>query len=143
MSNNNTLKEIYGLDELKDERYSLVAWYDELINKTMDEITYADAARMLRQGVFVEIAMDKAIKYLTSDPFIGDLYTGELIASLLEVEDTELEKRKPDIEKIIGEAKKNIDSFPWGYPEEREECMDLIEQLETKLYRKDRLLKMA
>ena len=126
---NRKIKDIYGEGELEGAEYSLVKWHNDIINKTPDELTTADVARMLRQGEYMDIAMDKAIAMLKADPYAGELYTGELIASLLEVDKGILYDRKTELDMIISEAKKDLNSVPWGYPEEKDEYRELIDKL--------------
>ena len=127
------IKDIYGESELDDANYSLVKWHNEVINKSVGELTYADVARMLRQGEYMDIAMDRAIAILKVDPYAGELYTGELLSSLLEADKELLKKRKPELNLIVSEAIKDSNSVTWGYPEEKDEYMDLIRKLESEI----------
>ena len=130
---NDTIRAIYNVEELKGDDYSLVKWHNDVINKTVDELTCADVARMLRQGLFLETALSKAIEMLMADPFVGELYTGELIESLSEVDRESLSERKSDINNIVKEAEKDINSVPWGYPEEKNEYMEMLVMLKSNL----------
>ncbi|MBQ6091219.1 MAG: hypothetical protein IJL07_08165 [Lachnospiraceae bacterium] len=127
------IKDIYGESELDDVNFSLVKWHNEVINKSVGELTYADVARMLRQGEYMDIAMDRAIAILKADPYAGELYTGELLSSLLEADKELLKKRKPELNLIVSEAIKDSNSVTWGYPEEKDEYMDLIRKLESEI----------
>lgn len=125
------IKDIYEDSELDNAEYSLVKWHNEVINRTVGELTHADVARMLRQGMYIDVAMDKAIEMLKEDPYAGELYTGELLASLLEVNKEILKIRRQELDMIISEAKRDLNSVPWGYPEEKDEYVDLLKQLES------------
>ena len=127
------IKDIYGESELDDANYSLVKWHNEVINKSVGELTYADVARMLRQGEYMDIAMDRAIAILKADPYAGELYIGELLSSLLEADKELLKKRKPELNRIVSDAIKDLNSVTWGYPEEKDEYMDLIRKLEAAI----------
>ena len=84
---------------------------------------------MLRQKIFLEIAIDKAIMTLKNNPFAGELYTGELLSSLLETDRDILENKKTDIAEIIRIAEKNWNDVAWGYPEEKDEFKELVSRL--------------
>lgn len=69
------IKELYGCEYecSKEELYPLQKWYNRLIDKSIQEITPEDAAKMLRQEIFPDLAMTKAIEFLQEDPFAGEL----------------------------------------------------------------------
>ena len=118
---------------MSGEEYSLVTWHNNVINKTIADLTCGDVARMLRQEVFNDLAIDVALKMLEVDPFAGELYIGELAASLLEVEESALKSRTSEVEKIIKDAKKDINSVTWGYPEEKDEFLNILKKLDGKI----------
>ena len=51
-------------------------WYNQLIEKTIAEITVEDVLRMIRQKEFTNLAVSKAINFLKEDVFV-ELYEGE------------------------------------------------------------------
>lgn len=56
-----------------------------MIIKCIDELTCEDIAHMLRQRVFLDIAVPCAWEKIINDPFCGEMYDGELIKLLTEV----------------------------------------------------------
>ena len=124
-----TIGEICNVEPLEDKDYALVKWHNKVVKMTASEITIADISRMLRQKIFLEIAIDKAIMTLKNNPFAGELYTGELLSSLLETDRDILENKKADIAEIIRIAEKNWNDVAWGYPEEKDEFKELVIRL--------------
>ena len=66
MGDTRKIKEIYGCKPIvfPEPLYPLQEWHNLLIEKTVDEITVADVARMLRQNELVDLALSKAIDFL-------------------------------------------------------------------------------
>lgn len=126
-----TIKEIYDVKELPNEEDSLVKWHNEIIKKTINELTDEDVAKMLRQDVLPEVAVPQAFFILKNNPFAGELYIGELLASLLELDMSLLESHREDVNEIIKETEKSKNIVAWGYPEEKEEFGELIEKLKA------------
>ncbi len=79
MEDTRKIKDIYDCVAIisDEELYPLQKWYNQLIDKTIPEITVADVLRMIRQKQFINLAMSKAIKYLKDNVFIGESYDGE------------------------------------------------------------------
>ena len=69
MEDTRKIKDIYDCVAIisDEELYPLQKWYNQLIDKTLSEITVADALRMIRQKQFINLAMSKAIKFLQDD----------------------------------------------------------------------------
>ena len=65
MEDTRKIKEIYDCVAIvsDEELYPLQKWYNQLIDKTIPEVTVADVLRMIRQKQFVNLAMSKAIKF--------------------------------------------------------------------------------
>ena len=61
-------------------------WYNQLIEKTIAEITVEDVLRMIRQKEFTNLAVSKAINFLKEDVFVVELYEGELLEKLSEMD---------------------------------------------------------
>lgn len=78
-----TLGEIYGLkkDEERDHSPS-VHQFNVIVDKTIDELNEEDIAYMLRQRFLPEVSIVKAKTLLSSNPFAGKEYEGELLWSL-------------------------------------------------------------
>jgi len=74
------LKEIYNLsNDLSGLDYGLIHWYNELIDKSYDNLTTADACKMIRQNVLKNIAIKKVIELFLKDPYDGEFFDGGLL----------------------------------------------------------------
>ena len=128
-----TIEEIYDVHELPDVQYSLVGWHNEVIKKTPDELSLADISRMIRQKVFLDTAISKAVTILKEDPFSGDMFTGQLLENLLELDSKYYLDYKADLKLVIKEAERSANDYPWGYPKEKDEYLELIKTLKKSL----------
>ncbi len=79
MEDTRKIKDIYDCVAIISDKelYPLQKQYNQLIDKTIPEITVADVLRMIRQKQFINFAMSKAIKFLQDNVFTGELYDGE------------------------------------------------------------------
>lgn len=79
-------KEIYKVKGLQlnnlKQTSPLDKWFFEMVQKTINELTIKDISCMLRQEVYLDIAIPCAWKMLLEDPFCGEMYEGEMIKSL-------------------------------------------------------------
>lgn len=84
---NGKIKVIYRCKHIEsnDNLYPLQIWYNQLIEKTFDELSVIDVLRMFQQKIFVELALKKAIVFLRNDIFSGELCDGELLVKTTEV----------------------------------------------------------
>lgn len=100
------IKSIYGFSkiEVEGELYPLQKWYNQLIEKTIYEITIADVLRMIRQNEFIEIAISRAICYYKNNPFAGELYEGELLEKMALFDIIQLGEYMYEIRNILENA---------------------------------------
>ena len=123
------INEMYNCEPLSDYDYStssLAQWYNEIIKKDITQITSFDVIRMLRQKVFIEVAVEKAIDYLNENPFEGDFFEGELLKLLLSMEKKYIDEKKEDILLIINNAKKRIENHQWLFEDDKKKFNTLI-----------------
>lgn len=66
---------------LKNE-CALDRWFINLVRKPADALTVFDVARMIRQDVYLDIALPKAWDMLFDNPLAGE-YDGQLIKTLI------------------------------------------------------------
>jgi len=111
----------------------LQKWYNQLIEKTIDEITVADVLRMIRQKEFKNHAMSKAINFLREDVFVGESYEGELFEKISEMDNSFLVSYADDLKSIIKNALVKSEICDWTYDGEEEEFKDIIDTLSTKV----------
>ena len=58
---------------------SLDKWFSKMVNKTTDKLDILDISRMIRQDIYVDIALPIALKMIQDDPFNGEMYNGQLL----------------------------------------------------------------
>lgn len=108
-----TISELYNVKEIKLNKNStsLEIWFNSVIYKNITQITLSDVLRMIRQQLFLEIALEKAIELLKNNPFVGEYYSGELFEHLLKINPRLLKKFDREIKKIIINIKANINEI--------------------------------
>jgi transcriptional accessory protein Tex/SPT6 len=69
-----TLKDIYYLDYDKSNFNSgLNKWYNNLIDKTVNELVVVDVSKMVRKNILKDLAIEKAIDLFINDPFAVEM----------------------------------------------------------------------
>lgn len=75
-----------GLDLRTLKRESpLDRWFYEMVQKKESQLSLLDISRMLRQEVFLDIAIPASEVLLASDPLCGEMFDGQLLELLLRV----------------------------------------------------------
>lgn len=107
------IKELYGCEyeASEEELYPLQEWYNQLIDKTLQEVTLGDTARMLRQKRFPDLAMTKAIEFLRENPFAGELYEGEMLAAIANTENSLLAAHAQELKEVLRDASERIAAY--------------------------------
>ena len=110
-----TLREIFGLKPDKSGfESSLIMWYNNLINKTIEKLDVVDVSKMIRQDIIIDVAVNKSIDLIISNPYEGEFESGDLIKTIISVKyNSILTKRANDILKVIERAKSEYDLFQW------------------------------
>lgn len=109
------IKDIYKCNKADedDNSSSLVKWYNNVIEKTYNELDIDDVLRMLRQKLFMDMAVNKSLVMLNNDIFIGEYYDGELLEHILKTDKNYLKDNIDDInlicEKVIALCKTTND----------------------------------
>jgi hypothetical protein len=60
----------------------LIGWYNNLIDKSVDELSVTDVSKMIRQDILKDLAVDRAIELFLSEPFASEMQDGDLLALL-------------------------------------------------------------
>ena len=130
MQDKRKIKEIYNCISISsnEELYPLQKWYNQLIEKTIAEITVEDVLRMIRQKEFTNLAVSKAINFLKED-----LYEGELLEKVSEMDSSFLISYADDLKNIIKNALVKSETRDWIYAGEEEEFKDMIDTLSKKI----------
>ena len=159
------IKEIYDCKYIISDEglYPLQKWYNELIDKSINEINIADVLRMLRQKVFTKLAMLKAIEFLRKNIFVGELYDGELydgelydgelydgelydgelydgelydgelLQKISELDTIFLASYASDLKSILKDYIEKCKLHTWAYEGEEEEFKDIVKSILVKL----------
>ena len=135
MQDKRKIKEIYNCISISsnEELYPLQKWYNQLIEKTIAEITVEDVLRMIRQKEFTNLSVSKAINFLKEDVFVGELYEGELLEKVSEMDSSFLISYADDLKNIIKNALVKSETRDWIYAGEEEEFKDMIDTLSKKI----------
>lgn len=128
------IKDIYNcVAIISDEELSpLEKWYNQLIEKTVSEITVADVLRMIRQKELVKLAMQRAIELLWEDVFIGEMYDGELLEKISELDSSFLLYYADALHNIIKNALDKGLIHEWSYDGEEEEFKKIVSVIAKK-----------
>lgn len=131
------IKEIYDCVAIisDEELYPLQKWYNQIIDKTPDEITVADVLRMIRQKQFINLAMLKARKFLQEDVFIGETYDGEMLEKISEMDSSFLMSYADDLQNIIKNALDKCVIHEWSYDGEEDEFKNIVGVIAKKITR--------
>lgn len=135
IDNRRKVREIYDCKYITsdEELYPLQKWYNQLIDKTIDKINVADVLRMLRQKVFLKLAMLKTIEFLKNNIFIGELYDGELLEKISESDIPLLVPYSNDLKIILKNAIEKGMLHEWSYDGEEKEFKKLVETVLVKI----------
>lgn len=130
-----TLRDIYEYDLIPDvdTQNILDEWFNSIMNKDVDQLTVADICRMLRQRICSVVAIDKAIKFLDKDPFIGELYEGQLMLTLYNAKEKYLCKRYDDIEPLLEKSALMSRSHVWESEYEKFDYLQTLEAFARKI----------
>ncbi len=134
MEDTRKIKDIYDCEAIisDEELYPLQKWYNQLIDKTLSEITVADVLRMIRQKEFINLAMSKAIKFLQDDVFIGELYEGEMLKKISEMDSSFLMSYTEDLKSITKNALEKSVIHEWLYDGEKDEFIEILNVIAKK-----------
>jgi len=70
----------------------LVKWYNHLIDKTYETLDIEDVAKMLRQDILYEVAVEKSVDLFLEDPYDGEYEDGDLLNLLISLELNKINK---------------------------------------------------
>lgn len=126
------IKKIYKCKKLPGDD-SLVLWYNQVIEKKVDELTVADVARCIRQNLFLESASEMLLVYLLHNPYVGDVYEGELMDKACEMENSYILKYKETVLEIIDKAYVFIDNYDWQFDEDKNDFVNAVKELAQRV----------
>lgn len=62
----------------------LDCWFFNLVQKDIVSLNDSDISCMLRQDIYLDIAVPKALEILAVEPFCGPLYNGQVMQNLID-----------------------------------------------------------
>lgn len=132
---NKKIKDLYDYDMVSDADEDNVAneWFNVLMEKFVGELNIGDICRMLRQKIFSVVAIDRAIEILNTDPFVGDLYEGQLMVNLCNAKEKYLSKRYNDMEPLLETSVRLALAHKWSDEEEKKEYLECVVGLQEKI----------
>ncbi len=115
MMEQNSLKKTFGLEYDKSNQQSgLIKWYNRLIDKSIDDLDIVDVAKMIRQNILRDIAIDRAIELFLNEPFDGEMQDGDLLALLVSCGPTVTKNsRVQDLISMILKLENEFSDFDW------------------------------
>ncbi len=118
MMEQNSLKKTFGLEYDKSNQQSgLIKWYNRLIDKSIDDLDVVDVAKMIRQNILRDIAIDRAIELFLNEPFDGEMQDGDLLALLVSFGPAVTRNsRVQDLISIILKLENEFSDFDWPNP---------------------------
>lgn len=106
----NTIAELKNVDITSfNNYYGLEKWYINMLSKKISELNLRDISTMLRQDVYVDIALPIVWRILCESPFEGEMWEGQLLELLI---------------KYFADHKSALDSI---------ECNSFLENLDEKI----------
>ena len=132
---NVSIKSLKNIDirTLKND-CALDSWYNDMIEKTPEELDIADISRMLRQDVFSDIAIPVAWQKLYSNPLSGEMYDGQHLETLLRYLSNHVEQL--DAQRASNFLKLATDFlavYEWELPEDRQDFEQLLLKISCML----------
>ena len=129
------LKEIYQFDYVPEDGdiYPLHEWFNNILEKTEDELTIGDVCRMLRQRMCSKCAMERAVDILRDDPFAGEIYDGQLMSTLYGAKEKYLCLFYDDIKPILIDAELKALGRTWQSEDEKNEYLKIAAAFRHKI----------
>lgn len=132
------IKDIYNIsfnieDVSNEDMCPMHDWYNNLINKTINQLDLFDVTRMIIQKILLDLAVSKSIGFIEKNPFCGQRYEGELLELLFKLDMTYLNDYKDILSKIISQAFVENKSYDWLCEDERVEFSDLLKSFKMKI----------
>lgn len=128
-------KKIYMIKNIDIQELELNSpldkWFISLVNKQIEELSVLDLSRMLRQEIFLNIAMPVTFERLLENPFEGEMYEGQLLELYIRCLSKYpiYEERKKYIH-LCTIASKNIDLYDWADEYSKQEYKKILNKLE-------------
>jgi hypothetical protein len=104
-----TMRSLEKQPPCDDGNSALDEWYRSIRDIPLDNLAIGDIARSLRQRLYPDFVVPVAIGHLRENPLAGDLYDGELLVSLRNV-DEDFWKRREELKSELAGVFPRIDT---------------------------------
>jgi hypothetical protein len=88
-----------------------------------------------QENVFANLAMGKALELLQQSVFTGELYEGELLEKISELDTAFLRSYADELKSVLGNYMEKCIVHTWSYDGEEEEFKEMVNSLLAKLER--------
>lgn len=127
-----TLKEIYGWELISDEETSLIKHINKILMKTPSELDTSDICVLIRQELFLDISIPKAIKMIKTDHKTGDNYEYDLLVNLSKIS-TSLKEYRCEILNLISILEKDYKNIVFELESDKKDYVESIARLKDKI----------
>lgn len=132
MKKKNTIGEIYHLTAQVPAETSLIKHYNSILLKTPESLNSGDVAMLIRQGLFPEIAIPKAIVMIKNNHSIGDLYDYELLFNFAE-SNVDLSTYKKSVEELINILVSDFTSVHFELESDKTDYLHSLDLLKSRI----------
>ena len=127
-----TLKEIYNLQFIENPETGLLKHINKILNKTPDELDEDDICVLIRQEMFLDISIPKAVEIIKEDHAAGDNYDYCLLYNLSNIEAL-LTDYKELIADLIIILEKDFEAISFEFEDEKKDYLESIDRLKSKI----------
>ena len=130
-----SFKEMYSLSyDTSGFNSGLVNWYNQLIDKTYENLTIIDVCKMIRQNILKDDAIKKAIELFLNNPYEGEYYEGGLLEVLTSLNVSLLGNLHVDeLKTVLKRIKHDYIYFEWSDIELMNNFTNNIELMSNKI----------
>ena len=125
-----TIKEIYGWDLIKDPETNLLKHVNDILLKTPMELDVSDVGLMVRQEIFLDLAIPKAISFVKNDSSAGD-HPYQLLENLSKL--PYLSNYKNEIKVLLKTLEAELPNIEFELDEEKDDFCESLERLRRVL----------
>ena len=125
-----TIKEIYNYDFIKNPDTSLLKDINNILGKTVDELGTHDICVLIRQEMFLDTAIPKAIEIIKNNHSAGDYYDYCLLVNLSKI-NASLSNYKDSLLSLITVLEKDFSNIKFEFESEKEDYLDSIKRLKA------------
>jgi len=127
-----TLKEIYNYEYINNPDTNLLKDINKLLNKTVNELDVHDVCVLIRQEMFLDTSVPKAIELIKANHAAGDYYDYCLLVNLSKMESS-LIKYKKELYELITILESDYDKISFDLDSDKEDYLLAIKYIKNKI----------